>query len=85
MKSERGTTYHSHRHRPGHAPTSAESKTPERAVENSHRGAAASGPAEINKGGDFKRTPEHEAEARIGANVARAPAVKHKHEGGEPK
>ena len=73
MKSshtERGTTYSSHRHRPGQEPTHAESKTPERAVEDSHRGAISAQlpPQTYGHAGDFKRSPPHEAEGRIGTD-----------------
>jgi|HubBroStandDraft_4_1064222.scaffolds.fasta_scaffold01490_13 hypothetical protein len=66
--AERGTTYTSLRHRPGEHPTVAESKTPERSVEGSMRGAQeASMPPEMyGARGDFKPSPEHEAESRVG-------------------
>jgi hypothetical protein len=68
-QSERGTTFTSVRHRPGVPPVSAESKTPERAVEGSQRGATGGGalPEQFYRG-DFKPSPQHEAEGRIGAN-----------------
>jgi hypothetical protein len=72
MKShhtEKGTTFQSIRHRPGEHPHAAESKTPERAVEASQRAAKSSAmPDEFYKG-DFKNSPAHEAEGRIGTQT----------------
>lgn len=73
MKSShttRGSDYTSIRHRPGKEPTHAESKTPERAVEDSHRGATSAQlpPEAYGQAGDFKRSPTHEAEGRIGTD-----------------
>lgn len=66
--SERGTTFTSVRHRPGHEPTAAEHKVPERAVEHSQRGATASSLPNEFYNGDFKSSPAREAEGRIGAD-----------------
>jgi len=64
--SERGTTFTSVRHRPGHEPAVAENKVPERAVEGSQRAAATTTLPQYY-GGDFKPSLDREAEDRIGA------------------
>jgi len=78
LHSERGTTYASHRHRPGHEPAVAEWKTPERAVEASQRAAAGTTlpPEFYGARGDFKSTPPHDAEGRIGADGHDTPTAK---------
>lgn len=64
---ERGTTYTSERHRPGHEPAVAANKVPERAVEGSQRAAAATTLSPEIYGGGFKPSPQREAEDRVGA------------------
>ena len=77
MSSSRGTDYHSHRFRPDGTVTEAHSKTPERALEQSHRGAMPThgpSPDEYRGNGKLNISPAHEAEGRIGADQHLPPA-----------
>jgi hypothetical protein len=67
-RHERGTNYTSVRHRPGESPVAAEHPVPERSVEHSQSAATASTLPREFYAGDFKPSPEHEAEGRIGAH-----------------